>query len=121
MSITKISKPQNKMKNKSLYTYLTGAVLIFSIFLMTPPHSSMAAFAPIVVRTDSIPVYNSLLGWQNRLTHLNYVVNRLRQSDLPSRDVSFMTDSLIAPLMQDIYVQVNKQQADTLKNKSKNR
>lgn len=103
------------MNKKTLLTLLIGGIIIFGIYAMKPAKVGKT----IVSRTDSIPVYNSLIGWQNRLTHLNYVVNRLRQSDLPSRDVSFMTDSLISPLMQDIYVQVMKQQADTLKNNSK--
>lgn len=103
------------MNKKTLLTLLIGGIIIFGIYAMKPAKVGET----IVNRTDSIPVYNSLIGWQNRLTHLNYVVNRLRQSDLPSRDVSFMTDSLISPLMQDIYVQVMRQQADTLKSNPK--
>lgn len=54
--------------------------------------------------------------WANKIQILNYISNTLKKTDLPARDVSFIADSLLAPLVKNISEQLLIQQAkDTLK------
>lgn len=47
--------------------------------------------------------------WQQNLNIIYYVAGKLRSTDLPSRDVMFITDSLLAPLQNEIIKQVTPQ------------
>lgn len=52
-----------------------------------------------------------LQGWIQVINELEYIKNQLRQSDLPSKQVAFMSDSLLTPLQSTIGQQVNMQMA----------
>lgn len=73
-------------------------------------------FFAFVTETDykvSLP----LAAWQTHLNGLAYISGQLRQSDLPSKQVAFIMDSIIAPLQRDIITQVQKQLPDSTKKK----
>lgn len=53
----------------------------------------------------------TLQEWGVKFQQIDYIKNTLRQSDLPSRQVAFITDSLLTPLQQEISLQVNQQVA----------
>ena|SRR5690349_8696802 len=52
-----------------------------------------------------------LQQWIQVTNELEYIKNQLRQSDLPSKQVAFMSDSLLTPLQSTIGQQVNMQMA----------
>lgn len=51
----------------------------------------------------------SLQGWVQLTQQLDLVKTQLRQSDLPSKNVAYMTDSLLTPIQALIGQQVNAQ------------
>jgi hypothetical protein len=51
----------------------------------------------------------SLQNWIQITNELDYIKSQLRQSDLPSKQVAFMSDSLLTPLQTTIGQQVNAQ------------
>lgn len=64
----------------------------------------------------------SLQNWIQITNELDYIKSQLRQSDLPSKQVAFMSDSLLTPLQTTIGAQVNAQiqqetKKDTIKPK----
>jgi hypothetical protein len=63
-----------------------------------------------------------LQQWIQVSNELEYIKGQLRQSDLPSKQVAFMSDSLLTPLLTTIGQQVNAQiqqetKKDTIKPK----
>lgn len=62
----------------------------------------------------------SLQSWVQITNELDYIKSQLRQSDLPSKHVAFMSDSLLTPLQSTIGQQVNAQiQQETKKDTTK--
>lgn len=51
----------------------------------------------------------TLQGWIQLTQQLDLVKNQLRQSDLPSKNVAFLSDSLLTPIQALIGSQVNAQ------------
>ena len=76
---------------------------------------------PFVAFIDTKPykVELPLEAWQQHLNGLSYIQAQLRQSDLPSKQVAFITDSIIAPLQKDIVTQVQAQLPKDSTNKKK--
>lgn len=68
----------------------------------TPP-------APVVTDSTLFKVELDVKSWINQINGLEYVKYQLKKSDLPAREVSYITDSLIVPLQTIISTQVNKQ------------
>jgi len=58
----------------------------------------------------------TLEQWQKHLNGMQYINNVLINSDLPSRQVKYIQDSVIVPLQTDIINQV-RPQIDTTKKK----
>lgn len=54
----------------------------------------------------------TLTDWSTKIQYLEYIKNQLRQSDLPSKQVAFMSDSLITPIETSISQQINQQLAE---------
>jgi hypothetical protein len=52
----------------------------------------------------------TLNQWSYYSNGLQYVAGKLRQSDLPSKEVALMTDSVLAPLLNELGMQIGKQQ-----------
>lgn len=70
----------------------------------------LQSFQPL--RPPEIKKYKvelSLQDWGTNVQHIEYTKNALRQSDLPSRQVAYITDSLLTPLEQEISLQVKRQ------------
>jgi hypothetical protein len=55
------------------------------------------------------PVSLSLEEWQNKFNYLEYVKQTLRKSDLPSKEVALISDSLITPFQNQISSQLQAQ------------
>lgn len=51
----------------------------------------------------------ALKSWVQITQELEYIKSQLRQSDLPSKQVSYMSDSLLTPIQSAIGIQVNAQ------------
>lgn len=61
------------------------------------------------IDNDNYKVELPLQAWQTHLNGLAYVQSQLANSDLPAKQVKFMTDSIFAPLQKDIVNQVKTQ------------
>lgn len=64
----------------------------------------------------------TLNEWSIRLQYLDYVKQQLRVSDLPSKQVAFISDSLLTPFQSEITKQIqfqlaSEQRRDTTKPK----
>ena len=62
----------------------------------------------------------TLNEWSIKLQYLDYVKQQLRQSDLPSKQVAFISDSLLTPFQSEITKQIqfqlaSEQRRDTIK------
>jgi hypothetical protein len=53
------------------------------------------------------PVSLTLNNWIQITQELDYIKSQLRQSDLPSKQVAYMSDSLLSPIQSTIGLQVN--------------
>ncbi len=63
-------------------------------------------------------VVQSIEWWSHALNVLEAAKTQLKQSDLPSKNVMFMTDSLLAPIQIEITKQVQDQLNAELKKDS---
>lgn len=82
--------------------------LIISIRFSPPPKP----FKQQTIPEKKYKVEYTLQEWGTKLQVMDYIKNTLRQSDLPSRQVAYISDSLLTPLEQEISLQVNRQVAD---------
>lgn len=79
----------------------------------------------ILVSQDTVdqkkeyPVKMVVADWDKFYQGLSIAAVELRQSDRPSKNVSFVIDSVIAPLQQQILSQLRRQFSDTTSKKPK--
>lgn len=57
------------------------------------------------------PVSLTIEEWSAKINYLEYVKNSLRKSDLPSKEVALITDSIIIPFQNQIATQIQSQVA----------
>jgi hypothetical protein len=61
------------------------------------------------------PVSLTIEEWSLKINYLEYVKNSLRKSDLPSKEVALITDSILIPFMvtisQQLQAQLNAEKA----------
>ena len=114
-----IRKP---VKNKHFYPlYLTLGLCVFILSftghgVKPVKYVNVDTVAPKPVKKYSV-TYSSE-GWQERINWFSYIAQQLRRSDLPSKEVAFMTDSLITKFQIEIITQITPQiQKDTLTKK----
>jgi hypothetical protein len=97
------------------FIVITALVVLSSFY-------SKQKFAEVAPnRTDTISptkpycVQLQYNGWATFSASLDYIKSQLRQTDLSSKTVSMMIDSLIAPFQNEMAKQINRQiAADTL-------
>ncbi len=53
--------------------------------------------------------------WATKVNYLEYIKNQLRQSDIPSKQVAFISDSLLTPFQSEITKQIQFQLASEAK------
>lgn len=63
--------------------------------------------------------------WATKVNYLEYIKNQLRQSDIPSKQVAFISDSLLTPFQSEITKQIqfqlaSEQRRDTITKPKKN-
>jgi hypothetical protein len=68
------------------------------------------AFQTHQAKTYSVSM--TLEQWSMRINQLEYIKQQLRQSDLPSKQVALITDSVLSPIQSEISQQVQKQLTD---------
>ena len=79
-------------------------------------------------KVDPNKVYEvklTLNEWSNKLQYLDIVKQQLRNSDLPSKQVAFISDSLLTPFQSEITKQIqfqlaSEQRRDTTSKPKKN-
>jgi hypothetical protein len=101
-------------------------VCFFAAIAAKPPSKTTThlKFGGLSTPKDTIPkkknyfVAMTLDEWQLHIRYLGFIASRLRATDLPSKEVAFMTDSLIIPMQSRWISQLNPQiAADTVKKK----
>jgi hypothetical protein len=55
------------------------------------------------------PVSLTIEEWSMKINYLEYVKNSLRKSDLPSKEVALITDSILIPFQATISQQIQSQ------------
>jgi hypothetical protein len=50
--------------------------------------------------------------WNNTINSIEYVKSRIKLSDIPSKEVTFINDSLFANLQKEFFTQISKQLAE---------
>lgn len=71
----------------------------------------VAGFMICLAWQEKAKTYNvslTLEKWSSYLQGLEYTKQQLRQSDLPSKQVALITDSLLTPMQVDITTQVQQ-------------
>lgn len=68
------------------------------------------AFAPAQQKTYKVEM--TLEQWSQRVNQLEYIKQQIRQSDMPSKQVALITDSVLTPMQSEISQQVQKQLTD---------
>ena len=79
--------------------FLTGIAAIIFVAIV------LSAFIPTAEKTYE--VRDTIGGWVKTDRGIEYVKQRVRQSDLPSKEVAFMVDSILIPLQDMISKQVS--------------
>lgn len=77
------------------------------------------------VEDKKYKVEMTIQEWSIKLQYLDYVKQQLRVSDLPSKQVAFISDSLITPFQSEITKQIqfqlaSEQRRDTTSKPKKN-
>lgn len=86
------------------------AILIASVLVVLISFQGISDTAP--KKSDSDKTYTTSLTlseWQKITGGINYTIERIRYSDLPSREVAVITDSILGPLFNKINEQVGRQ------------
>ena len=47
--------------------------------------------------------------WEKTVSQLQWIQQQIKQSDMPSRNSVYANDSILTPLVQQIFVQINAQ------------
>lgn len=47
--------------------------------------------------------------WEKAVSQLQWIQQQIKQSDMPSRSSVYATDSILTPLVQQIFYQINSQ------------
>lgn len=105
---------------KKIFHFLIGAFFIAGIYSMNTPSytNSVRTFQDTVKPAKNYCVSLPIEGWQSWSNILEYVKNKVKLSDMPSREAVFITDSLLTPLQMEISRQITPQMAkDTLRKK----
>lgn len=98
-----------------LLILLTTSVIL-SAFTGNNKKQLQVSYAPI----DSLPVRLPQATWYGYLNGMNIILQQLEMSDLQSKNVKYMRDSIIIPMQTQIYNQLQKQLAkDTVGKKPK--
>ena len=87
---------------KRFILFLGITVAISAITLALPEKKQPPKLYPVSLTIDE---------WSLKINYLEYVKNTLRKSDLPSKDVALITDSILIPFQQTISQQVQAQLA----------
>ena len=90
---------------------LVSIILSFtgSVNFIQPP---MLGSNDTIDQKKEYPVKMVVANWDKFYQGLSITASELRQSDRPSKNVSFIIDSVIVPLQQQIAMQLQKQIAD---------
>lgn len=115
------------LKAKTLiprYAFSLAVVLIAVAWVWIFFFSGKPEFVSGIGMTEDSPpqkkycVSQSADQWQLNVNQLNYIASRIRQTELQAKEVSFIIDSLIAPMQRNIISQVSPQvMADSIKTK----
>lgn len=65
-------------------------------------------------KTPPVKLYKlelTIEDWSARINQLEYIKIKLRQSDLPAKEVALITDSVLIPFQTQITNQINQQLA----------
>lgn len=55
------------------------------------------------------PVLFTIPEWEKTVSQIQWIQQQIKQSDMPSRNSVYATDSILTPLVQQIFYQLNSQ------------
>lgn len=84
-------------------------LLLFTVIVILAAGATWALKAQNRQKEKQYTVSLTLQGWIQLTQQLDLVKNQLRQSDLPSKNVAYLSDSLLTPIQALIGSQVNAQ------------
>lgn len=64
------------------------------------------------------PVSLTIPEWEKTVSQLQWIQQQIKQSDMPSRNSVYANDSILTPLVQQIFYQINSQVQAENKQKS---
>lgn len=91
-------------------------VLFLSIIVAT---SAITWALKAQQRTDEkkYPVSLTIPEWEKTISQLQWIGAQIKQSDMPSRNSVYATDSILTPLIQQLFNQLNAQVQAEMKQK----
>ena len=103
------------MKRVLLFISITVLVAAFTWALNATAQLSsdipQSPYLPKPFPPKLYPVSLTIDEWSLKINYLEYVKNSLRKSDLPSKEVALITDSILIPFQATITSQVQAQLA----------
>jgi hypothetical protein len=97
---------------KRILLFLATVVLVSVITLVLKAQSSHQMDISYKPQPPKLyPVSLTIDEWSLKINYLEYVKNSLRKSDLPSKEVALITDSILIPFQATITSQVQAQLA----------
>lgn len=98
-----------------------GMFAALGLLLVSAGGASLSSNRIAGIFTDTIPpkpkkltVSYTIQEWDARIRGLDAIAQQLRKTDLPARDVNFMTDSIIGRFINEMVIQLQPQiQKDT--------
>lgn len=92
------------MKFRSDLKFALLAVSIIGVIILG---SSFQGNAPAPAKNYTLSM--SMDEWVKTANGIQYTMNKLRQSDLPSKEVALITDSVLVPFLSQIQSQIGAQ------------
>lgn len=92
------------MKSPYFYYVSIYAGLLLSTVLIT-----WALKAQTKPEEKKYPVSLTIPEWEKTVSQLQWIQQQIKQSDMPSRNSVYANDSILTPLVQQIFYQINSQ------------
>ena len=100
------------MKRVLLFLSITVLIAAFTMALKVSAQSSHQMDISYKPQPPKLyPVSLTIDEWRLKINYLEYVKNSLRKSDIPSKEVALITDSILIPFQATISQQIQSQLA----------
>lgn len=84
-------------------------LVLFLVITITATAITWALKAQTKPEDKRYNVSMTIPEWEKTLSQIQWVQQQIKQSDMPSRNSIYCNDSVLTPLMQQIFAQLNSQ------------